>query len=234
MIAGRPAAIGLWLALLTACERAPSPADPGELPPLEHDPILFIHGWNGSTSNWNSMRERFQAAGWAAHELYTLGYSTTQSNVRTAESVGAEIADILAATGARRVDVITHSMGALSSRYYIKYVDGASKVDAWVSIAGPNHGTRLAAFCFDPACVDMRPGSELLDQLNEGDETPGDVRYATWWSACDDAIDPRESVILAGAENTRTACLDHVQLLVDPTVFEQIRAWVSRQNLVSR
>ena len=56
--------------------------------------------------------------------------------------------EIKAATGAAKVDIITHSMGGLSSRYYIKNLGGAANVDDWVSLAGPNHGTTWAYGCF--------------------------------------------------------------------------------------
>ena len=29
-----------------------------------HDPILFVHGWNSSSSAWNTMVSRFQTDGW--------------------------------------------------------------------------------------------------------------------------------------------------------------------------
>ena len=62
--------------------------------------------------------------------------------------------------------------------------------------------------------------------LNAGDETPGSVRYATWWSPCDEIINPDESVILSGASNHKTACLTHVGLTTDETVYKEVREFV--------
>lgn len=45
------------------------------------------------------------------------------------------------------MDVVAHSMGSLSSRYYLKNPGGTARVDEWVSIGGPNHGTYTAAGC---------------------------------------------------------------------------------------
>jgi triacylglycerol lipase len=118
-------------------------------------------------------------------------------------------------------------MGGLSSRYYLKNLDGISKVDAWVSLGGPNHGTDTANSCFNTSCTEMRIGSSFLTSLNSGDETPGSPRYATWWSPCDTVINPDSSVSLSGAANTRTACLSHSGLLTDATVYAQTRNMIN-------
>lgn len=72
----------------------------------------------------------------------------------------------------------------------------------------------------------MRPGSTFLNTLNTGDETPGNSRYATWWSPCDSVINPDSSVALTGATNTKTACLSHGELRTDATVYAQVKAHV--------
>ncbi|OSZ57966.1 lipase [Streptomyces pharetrae CZA14] len=186
-------------------------------------PILFVHGYSGDGSNWNTMADRFMADGWPASHLSRWSYDWRQSNATTAQQLSAEIDRLLAATGATRVDIVSHSMGGLSSRHYLKNLGGTSKVDAWVSLGGPNHGTDSANSCFDTSCTEMRIGSRFLTALNSGDETPGSSRYATWWSPCDAVINPDSSVSLSGAVNTRTACLGHSALLTDATVYAQTR-----------
>jgi triacylglycerol lipase len=97
-----------------------------------------------------------------------------------------------------------------------------------VSLGGPNHGTDTANSCFDVSCTEMRTGSSFLTALNSGDEAPGSPRYATWWSPCDTVINPDSSVSLSGAVNTRTACLSHMGLLTDATVYAQTRDMINR------
>jgi triacylglycerol lipase len=191
-----------------------------------HDPILFVHGWNSSGSTWNTMVSRFQADGWTSPQLNNWSYNTAQSNATTAAQIRDKVDGILAATGATKVDLVTHSMGGLSSRYYVKNLGGDLKVDEWVSLGGPNHGTDTANFCFDTSCGEMRIGSTFLTNLNSGDETPGTVNYGTWWSACDSVINPDSSVSLSGATNRQTACLSHSALTTDATVYAQVRDFV--------
>lgn len=191
------------------------------------DPILFVHGFSSSGSTWNTMISRFQADGWEGNRPWTITYNSFQSNVTIANQISSAVNTIRAQTGAAKVDIVTHSMGGLSTRYYLKNLGGAAFVDEWVSLGGPNHGTVWAIGCaFLTPCAQMVPGSSFLNALNAGDETPGAVRYGTWWSPCDEIITPDESVILSGATNTQTACISHSAHLSNTTVYGQVRDFV--------
>jgi triacylglycerol lipase len=204
----------------------PPPPPP---PPPAHDPILFVHGLNASSSTWSTMVSRFTNDGWTSAELVNWSYDYTKSNATTANLIAKKVDSILKATGATKVDIITHSMGAMSARYYVKNLGGDGKVDALVTLGGTNHGTTTASLCSFVwiSCVEMIPGSNFLNTLNAGDETWGTPRYATWWSPCDEVINPDDSALLAGALNTETACMQHSDLHEDATVYAQVRDWVS-------
>lgn len=191
------------------------------------DPILFVHGYLESASLWKTMISRFEKDGYPSSYLSTYSYNTSQSNKVDAEKeVKSHVESLLKSTGATKVDIISHSMGSLNSRWYIKFLGGESKVDDWVSLGGPNHGTETANFCFSTSCVEMRIGSTFLKELNATDETPGVVNYGTWWSPCDEIINPDSSVALSGATNTETACISHTALTTDETVYKQVREFV--------
>jgi triacylglycerol lipase len=211
----------LAVALATVALLAPAAASA-----VAHDPILFVHGWNGSESNWTTMISNFSREGWTAAELNNWRYNTSQSNVRTASEVRTKVEAILRATGASKVDIIAHSMGSLNTRYYLKNLGGTEKVDDWVSLGGPNHGTSSANICGEASCVEMRVGSTFLRELNATDETPGTTNYGTWWSSCDEFINPDESVLLGGATNTAAGCVGHIALVSNSTVFTGVREFV--------
>jgi len=196
-------------------------------PTTTRDPIIFVHGYGSNGSIWAPMMRRFVADGWTDAQLVAWTYDTSQSNATTAQQLSTVIDVLLASTGASRVDIVAHSMGSLSTRWYLKYVTGGlSKVDEWVSLGGPNHGTDTALACATASCIEMRPGSAFLTALNSGDESPGTVRYGTWWSPCDLTINPDSSVSVDGAVNTETACLGHSDLYNDTTVYNQVRDFV--------
>ena len=213
------------VAALTACTESSAP---GVLPDLKHDPILFVHGYGGSSANWETMKQRFLNDGWQSFELYSYNYSFITSNATTAAEIRDQVDDIISRTGAAKVDIIAHSMGSVSSRYYLKNLGGSAKVDAWVSLAGPNHGTDAVENenCGFTPCREIVPGSAFLLALNGGDETPGLSRYGTWRSPCDTTINPDESVILSGATNTLTPCIAHFNFLLDAGVYVQVKAFI--------
>ncbi len=220
MVSKRLAAFVCAIALcITGTALAPAGAS-------AQDPILSVHGYVESASLWNTMIGRFEKDGYPKSYLSAYSYNTSQSNKVDAEEVKTKVEALLKTTGATKVDIIAHSMGSLNSRYYIKNLGGEAKVDDWVSLGGPNHGTETANFCFSTSCVEMRVGSTFLKELNATDETPGAVNYGTWWSPCDQIINPDSSVALSAATNTQTACISHTALTTDETVYKQVREFV--------
>jgi triacylglycerol lipase len=211
------------VAAIAVCIAAAVPASASA-----QDPILFVHGYVESASLWNTMIANFEKNGYSKSQLMAYSYNTGTSNKTLAETeVKSHVETLLKNNpGATKVDIIAHSMGSLNTRWYIKFLGGEAKVDDWVSLGGPNHGTETANACFQTSCVEMRVGSKFLSELNAGDETPGTVSYGTWWSPCDEIINPDSSVALSGATNTKTTCLSHTALTTDSTVFNQVREFV--------
>lgn len=214
----------LSLAGVTACG---SDTSTTPITPVSHDPILFVHGYARTSTDWSFMIAQFKAAGWTDAELHTWSYGLLQSNASIADDIKVKVDSILSVTSATRVDIIAHSMGSLSSRYFIRNLGGEAKVDSWVSLGGPNHGTTTANDCGLSPCLEMRPGSAFLLALNSGDETPGTVRYGTWWSPIDQTILPNNSVLLAGATNNQTGAIGHLNLVSDMTTYNQVRAFIA-------
>ncbi|MDM4719443.1 triacylglycerol lipase [Micromonospora sp. WMMA1363] len=202
---------------------APSPAHAAT-----RNPVIFVHGLSSSASTWNTWIGKFKADGYTSSELHTWSYDWKQSNATTATQLKTKVQEVLAATGAAKVDLVAHSMGALSSRWYLKYGGGTSAVDDFVSVAGVNHGTDVAVFCaFYTSCKEMVLGSSFLKTLNSGDETPGSVDYATLWSTCDALINPDESAKLDGAVNTSVGCKGHTDMNDDSGNYTKVRDFIA-------
>lgn len=169
------------------------------------------------------MVARLQAAGYPASRVEAITYDSTVSNVDVAQQIGDAIEALRARTGARKVDIVAHSMGAISSRYYLERLRGTDAVDAWVSLGGVNEGTIWAYGCFLlQSCQEMVPTSSLLAGLNRAFPPSGATRFGAWWSPCDTAIVPATNAQLPGAVNTETRCIGHSDLKTDATVFAQV------------
>lgn len=223
----RPRLLALF-ALLTAITALAAPAQAAAVEVQARNPIIFVHGWNGSSSGWATMISRLQVDGYSAAELFAWNYNTSQSNATTAQQLSQVVNNVLAQTGASQVDLVSHSMGGLNTRWYVKFVGGSTKVDDWVNLGGPNHGTSTAGLCFwEVSCFEMRAGSSFLTQLNSGDETPGIVSYTTVWSPCDEVINPDSSTLLSGATNIQASCVSHSGLLTNSGAYAAVRAAVA-------
>ncbi len=191
------------------------------------DPVLLVHGFQSSSRGWHALEASLRVQGYRDAEIDAIDYDSSASNVEIAHEIQREADALRARTGASRIDVVTHSMGAISSRYWMDHLGGAAKVDTWVSLAGVNEGTVWAYGCYVlTPCREMVPTSSVLDGLQrrvrDGVRATGTTRYGAWWSPCDEAIIPHANVELPGARNVETSCLDHAEMRTDPKVIDQV------------
>ncbi|MBL8779280.1 MAG: hypothetical protein JNK12_25380 [Acidimicrobiales bacterium] len=219
-------AVALVAGVLSPTPLAARPAGP----PPGLEPIVFVHGLHDSSAAFTTMVQRFRDAGVPEDRLWAWNYDSRQSNVDSADDFAAFVTGVRLETGAARVDVVAHSMGALPTRWCIRFGPCRRVVDDWVSLAGPNHGSNITLTCLlfpgEEGCPEMAVGSSFLDQLNEGDETPGQVDYTTIRTTDDQIISPSDSTELAGAPNLVFEGLAHNDLLTEPAVFAKVAAVV--------
>ncbi|MFZ6002320.1 MAG: hypothetical protein ACOYXM_00155 [Actinomycetota bacterium] len=52
--------------------------------PIQHAPVIFVHGNNVDAADWYPVRDAFRAAGWSDQELWALSYNGLGSNNGTA------------------------------------------------------------------------------------------------------------------------------------------------------
>ncbi|MFB7435258.1 esterase/lipase family protein [Streptomyces microflavus] len=184
-------------------------------------PVVFVHGFLGSAGQFDTMKERFQAAGYDTDLLMCWPYETswdpfTKAGQRTLTTLGKALAwainDKYGTT--TRVDIVAHSMGSLVSRAAVKYGDYNDHIDPLlsqvvhcVSLAGPNHGAKnewLKAFgvVIQGQIGDMVPDSPFLRGLNQSPEVSSGTKWLTYRTPGDEEVD-EDSVPLQGADNRR-------------------------------
>ncbi|WP_139281920.1 lipase family alpha/beta hydrolase [Rhodococcus zopfii] len=105
---------------------------------------------------------------------------------RSAHQLSAFVDEVLAESGAEKVDVLGHSLGTLVAAYWIRFLEGAAKVDRNVSLAPLWHGTDLikgdglvrdAQYAVCPACSEMHPDSDFIDRLHTAGPFVDSVAY---------------------------------------------------------
>lgn len=220
--------IALGVIALVATSLLPAPA----AAQTARDPVIFVHGWF-FTDVWGTAVADFQANGYQEDEIFLFTYDTFfTSNSTTSEAFGTYVDQVLQETGADKVDVVSHSMGSLSTRQCIKSGSCGGKVDDWVSMGGANHGTNIAFLClfFSPTtCAEMLPNSEYLQALNQAPEvTDGAESWSTLWTPNDGIILPAQSTLLEGANNVEiSSSLNHLSMLTDAGTLAQVRDLVA-------
>jgi triacylglycerol lipase len=205
----------LWPLLLlftTACGGGLSSGeltfDPNS-PPI--DGIVFVHGLNGKGSNWDTMVARFKADGWPEDRLFAGSYKDAEWGCN--ETNALELADwvnTLKARGAKHIAIVAHSMGGLSSRYYLQRLAGTESVDVVITLGTMHHGLLTACLAPVDVCVwkQVCASGLFLADLNTAPATPGPTRWVSIFSD-GDAIVPAQSSHLFGAVNVELQGIGH-------------------------
>jgi len=203
-------------------------ADPGD------DPLLLVHGYMDSRHApwWRRLRRRLAEAGYG-ERVRTLDHGPTpmssmESPRDHAEGIG-RVVERLAAEFDGQVDLLAHSMGGLSARWYVERMDGQRHVDDLVTLGTPHRGTSWAMFgAATPGGRAMIPGSSFLSALNDG-SLARQVSYTAVWSRADRVIHPSDSAsldpswfpTLLGARNVRLEDAGHMELVYDQDLIER-------------
>lgn len=148
-------ALSVLLGLASGCSAARSDA-----PDYSRTPVLFVHGHGMSPADWRPLIRHLASIGYPQEYLYAVDIvPNTMANVPAATSVIAPAAAelLVRATAAaragghrgelpQRLDIVSHSMGAVSSRWYAAKLH-PEVVRTWISLVGANHGTNADLVC---------------------------------------------------------------------------------------
>ncbi len=127
---------------------------PGAAPPdYSKTPVVFVHGTGMNSSSWDVMIRHLVRAGYPREYLAALDLVPNNgSNVLAAEQqiapAALAILDRVQLLSERagchrtsaKVDIVAHSMGAVSSRWFAARNE-PERLRIWISLAGANHGT---------------------------------------------------------------------------------------------
>ncbi len=251
----------LMLAVVAAPARAAEPLPPqGASPPGANDfsckpparhpyPVVLVHGTFGNMSNsWNLVAPTLERLGYCVFALDygnspTPGINGTGDIPKSAGQLSTFVDEVLSATHAPKVSIVGHSQGGMMPRYYVKFLGGTAKVDDLVGLSPSNHGTtnplagQFGASC--PACVQQAAGSDFLQKLNAGDQTPPPVSYSVIETRNDEVVTPYQSEFLPPAPGGRvtnvllqdrcpTDPTDHVGIVYDPVTIQWMLSALGR------
>ena len=105
-------------------------------PSAEHpNPLVLVHAtMEVPLTNWIYMGPRFVAKGYCVFAMtygqnpkIPLLYGVNRME-NSAQELAVFVDKVLNATGADKVDMLGHSQGSVMPRYWMKYLDGATKI----------------------------------------------------------------------------------------------------------
>ena len=155
-------------ALLLAASCAASPSPPL---PAGAVPVVLVHGYGAEPSVFDGVRDHLEGVGYPPGHLLAVDLEPADGGNADAATgaLTAAVEEVLARTGAGpdgEVDLVAHSMGALSSRWYATVVR-PDRVRTLITVGGANHGT-------DALCGEPTPGGH--DLCPAFGELPGSVQ----------------------------------------------------------
>jgi triacylglycerol esterase/lipase EstA (alpha/beta hydrolase family) len=221
-------------------------------PSSEHPlPVILIHGTaENAFDDFAELAPRLKSAGYCVFAPNLGGYQGTPFRLMTeiaasAAELASVVDEVLAATGATQVDIVGHAQGGMMPRYYLKYLQGATKVNQLIALAPSNYGTTVwivgelvatvpptsavvALACV--ACEEQLVGSPFLTQLNAGGDTVAGVKYTVIATAYDEIVTPYWNTFLRGpdAQNLllQNICAldqtDHFGITYDPIAAQLV------------
>lgn len=187
---------------------------PKTLPPIEPDrePVLLVHGIADSGRNMDWLARYLRREGWEVHTLnLTPNWGQGGLQARAGQI------DVYAREqfGGRRFNLVGFSMGGLVSRYYLQRLGGLERVDHFVTLSAPHHGTALARLIPNQGCREMCPGSPFLCDLAADADRLQAVKFTSLYTPLDMVILPPRSSEMPQARNIRLAVAAHPLMIFD-------------------
>ncbi|MCW2855030.1 MAG: Lipase [Marmoricola sp.] len=182
-------------------------------------PVVLVHGTLGNRStNWQTYGPLLKNNGYCVFALtygatlplpYPGAFGGLGDIPASAEQLAVFVDQVLAATGASKVDIVGHSQGTLMPDYYAKYLGGASKIGSYISLAPLWHGTSstgtgaLSALAFapgfdpldlvGPSLGQMATGSPFMTMMRAGGVVVPGINYVNIMTKYDELVQPYTS-----------------------------------------
>jgi triacylglycerol lipase len=199
-------------------------------------PVLLVHGIVDNRSIFALLARALRRRGFGVvHAVNFSVLTTLTGDIRVAaRELGHHVERLCASTGSDRVHIVGHSLGGLISRYYVQRLGGDARVGTLVTLGTPHRGSAIAHLLPPtPVCRQLRPGSDLVRELDE--PAPGcRTRFLAVWSRQDQLIIPQRSARLEhpdlDVEHLELAHTGHLTLTADPRTLHTVARLLARRD----
>jgi triacylglycerol lipase len=185
------------------------------------NPVVLVHGIWDQEKIFCHLCDYLQNQGWSVHTLNL----TPNTGAAPLETLAEQVANFVQQRFKpdQRFDLVGFSMGGLVTRYYIQRLGGVERVQRYVTISAPHHGTITAYGLPLKGVHQMRPESNFLKDLNrDAVEILGRLQFTSIWTPYDLMIVPAQSSQMPVGEEIKLSVAIHRWMVSDPTCLEAI------------
>jgi triacylglycerol lipase len=177
------------------------------------NPVVLVHGLTDTGTKMRYISDRLRAAGRKTYSI-DLQPGTGEAPLELlAKQLEGFINRHLGET--TTLDLVGFSMGGLVTRYYMQRLGGIDRVEHYVTLSAPHRGTIAAYFTGKAGCVQMRPNSNFLRDLQSDVTMLAKVKFTSIWTAWDGIILPAHSSCLPVGKDVQIPVLAHPLMVVD-------------------
>ncbi|MGL5062005.1 MAG: esterase/lipase family protein [Microcoleus sp.] len=180
---------------------------------FQRNPVVLVHGIFRKSGVFRQMSAYLTDLGWSVRSLdMTPNYGSIPL-----DRLALQLSDYITKTFPpdRPVDLVGLSMGGLVSRYYLQRLGGIDRVQRFVAISSPHNGTWMAYALWGTGCVQMRPNSTFLQDLNRDAMMLDRVNFTSIWTPWDFIIVPASSSQIPAGKEVKLPIFAHAMMARD-------------------
>ena len=179
----------------------------------QQNPVLLVHGINDTGAVFNKMGLYLRQRGLS---VYTVDL-VPNNGAEVLDKLAQQVANYVAATfePEQPLDLVGFSMGGIVSRYYLQRLGGIERVQRFITISSPHKGTVVAYGSWQPGCIQMRPNSDFLKDLNSDVQMLKQIDFTSIWTPYDLMILPATSSQLEIGKEVTVPVVLHPLMLTD-------------------
>ena len=184
-------------------------------------PVVLIPGYRDNIKKVAPLADYLRGQGF---ETLPLAPQPSDGSVGIDELAGLLADQIEAELGPDQpIDLFGFSMGGLIGRYYLQRLGGARRMRRLVTLATPHRGTYTGRLLPPrPALLQMYPGSDFLNDLNEDLTLLAQRDFVALWTPFDLSVTPAHHAYLPTLPEKRIYSPFHGTLLHDPIVLRTV------------
>ena len=190
------------------------------------NPVILVHGLWNTSGIFDKLKPYLEAQGRKVH-AFTLKPNNGDAGI---DQLAKQLQTLINNTLDKHpsFDLVGFSMGGLISRYYLQNLGGISRVQHFVTVATPHHGSAMAFFRWNPGGIQMRPGSHFLRELNHNMHVLQQITLTSLWTPFDLLVIPGSSGCLPIGYSQRLWVASHNNMIRHETGLRAIEAALTR------